>query len=264
MKLQVLSDLHIDSYEKRQLPLGSLVSTDADVILVAGDTANSDTGMLWLQQQAELNNKPLFTIAGNHEYFSEDVQSFDEKLKKWDTFDESGFKGLKFLQCQHIDIGEFRLLGCTLWTDYEFEATAETRDLVMTFMRDYRQIMSGHQLFSPEVSIEIHHKHRAWLKQALIEAYEEGKTVIVMTHHSVTPRSVSPKYAGLPSNAAFVTDLSSWMHQVWAPKLWLHGHTHEAFDYQEGKTRVIVNPRAYPGEISSTQLEFNWSKVVEV
>lgn len=134
----------------------------------------------------------------------------------------------------------------------------------MAFMRDYRQIMAGAELFSPEMSVQIHQRHRAWLKQALIEAHSEGKCVVVMTHHSVTPRSVSEQYAGRPSNAAFVTDLSSWMHQNWAPKLWLHGHTHEAFDYVEGKTRVIVNPRAYPGEVSSTQLEFSWSKVLEV
>lgn len=264
MKLQVLSDLHIDSYAKRQKPLGTIAQTDADLILVAGDTANSDAGMQWLQQQAELNDKPVITIAGNHEYFSEDVLAFDDKLSQWDTFDKASSKGLKFLQCQQLDFGEIRILGCTLWTDYQFEATSETRESVMAFMRDYRQIMAGAELFSPEMSVQIHQRHRAWLKQALIEAHSEGKCVVVMTHHSVTPRSVSEQYAGRPSNAAFVTDLSSWMHQDWAPKLWLHGHTHEAFDYVEGKTRVIVNPRAYPGEVSSTQLEFSWSKVVEV
>lgn len=72
MKLQVLSDLHIDSYARRQKPLGTIIQTDADLILVAGDTANSDSGMRWLQQQAELNDKPVVAIAGNHEYFSED------------------------------------------------------------------------------------------------------------------------------------------------------------------------------------------------
>lgn len=264
MKLQVLSDLHIDSYAKRQQPIGRIPYTDADIILVAGDTANSDKGMAWLQQQAELNNKPLITIAGNHEYFSEDILSFDDQLSQWDTFDADSFSGLKFLQCQQIDVGDIRILGCTLWTDYQFQATSDTRESVISFMRDYRQIMAGDYLFSPEISIEIHNQHRAWLRQALIEAHSQQKTVVVMTHHSVTPRSVSEQYAGKPSNAAFVSDLSAWMHESWAPKFWLHGHTHEAFDYVEGKTRVVVNPRAYPGEISSTKLEFNWSKVVEV
>ena len=97
MKLQVLSDLHIDSYAKRQKPLGK------------------------------------------HGYFSEDVLAFDDKLSQWDTFDKASSKGLKFLQCQQLDFGEIRILGCTLWTDYQFEATSETRESVMAFMRGYRR-----------------------------------------------------------------------------------------------------------------------------
>ncbi|WP_201543265.1 metallophosphoesterase [Psychrobacter sp. H7-1] len=264
MKLQLLSDLHIDSYAKRDKPLGHIPKTAADIILVAGDTANSDKGMAWLQQQAMLNETPVVTIAGNHEYFSEDILCFDQQLAQWDTFDSNRMSGLKVLQCDQIDIQDVRILGCNLWTDYQFGATEETREVVMSFMRDYRQIYAGEQLFSPEISVQIHAQHRAWLKQALIEAHSEHKKVVVMIHHSVTPRSVSQRYAGMPSNAAFVSDLSAWMHKPWAPKLWLHGHTHEAFDYIEGNTRVIVNPRAYPGEVSSTQLEFDWSKMVEV
>jgi Icc-related predicted phosphoesterase len=35
------------------------------------------------------------------------------------------------------------------------------------------------------------------------------------------------------------------------PCLWIHGHTHESFDYEIGKTRVICNPRGYaPIEIN--------------
>lgn len=264
MKLQILSDLHIDSYARRHKPLGSIPKTDADIILVAGDTANSDSGMLWLQEQARANNKPLVTIAGNHEYFSEDVLSFDKRFLSWDNFDDASFTGLKVLQCSEFEVGNVRILGCTLWTDYQFEATEETRDVVMSFMRDYRQIKAGDQLFSPEISMGIHAQHRAWLKEALIKAHKDGKQAVVMSHHSVSPKSVSSKYAGMPSNAAFVTDFSHWMQEIWAPTLWVHGHTHEAFDYIEGNTRVVVNPRAYPGEISSTALAFSWSKVVEL
>jgi Icc-related predicted phosphoesterase len=54
------------------------------------------------------------------------------------------------------------------------------------------------------------------------------------------------------------------MFEDWAPTLWVHGHTHEAFDYRINDTRVIVNPRAYPNEVSSTALEFAWDRVIEV
>jgi len=30
-------------------------------------------------------------------------------------------------------------------------------------------------------------------------------------------------------------------------KLWIHGHTHESFDYMVGDTRIVCNPRGYIG-----------------
>ena len=264
MKLQILSDLHIDSYARQSHPIGHIPKTDADVVLVAGDTANSDSGMPWLQEQAARLQVPLITIAGNHEYFNEDVLDFDEKLATWDNYNNESMQGVKVLQCQHIDIDDVRILGCTLWTDYQYKANDETMAAAKHFMRDYKQIYAGNELFSPEVSIQIHAKQRQWLQQALITAKELGKKTIVMSHHSVSPLSVSEKYASLPSNAAFVSDLSPWMHKDWAPMLWVHGHTHEAFDYRIGNTRVIVNPRAYPNEVSSTALAFSWDKVIHI
>lgn len=264
MKLQILSDLHIDSYARQSRPIGHIPKTDADIVLVAGDTANSDGGMPWLQSQAARLEVPLITIAGNHEYFDEDVLAFDKKLATWDNYNDESQQGVRVLQCQHVDIGDVRILGCTLWTDYQYKANDETMHTARQFMRDYKQIYAGNELFSPKVSIQIHAKQRQWLQKALMNAKTLGKKTIVMSHHSVSPLSVSEKYASLPSNAAFVSDLSRWMHEDWAPMLWVHGHTHEAFDYRIGNTRVIVNPRAYPNEVSSTALAFAWDKVIEI
>ncbi|WP_201616390.1 metallophosphoesterase [Psychrobacter urativorans] len=264
MKLQIVSDLHIDSYARQSHPLGHIPKTDADVVLVAGDTANSDSGMPWLQEQAERLQVPVITIAGNHEYFNEDVLHFDKKLAMWDNYSVVDNKGVRVLQCQHIDIGEVRILGCTLWTDYQYQANEDTMAVAKRFMRDYKQIYAGGDLFSPEMSMRLHNEQRQWLQQALITSKELGKKTVVMSHHSISPLSVSEKYASLPSNAAFVSDFSAWMHEPWAPTLWVHGHTHEAFDYRIDKTRVVVNPRAYPNEVSSTAIEFAWDKVVDI
>lgn len=264
MKLQILSDLHIDSYARQSHPLGYIPKTDADIVLVAGDTANSDSGMSWLQEQAARLQVPLITVAGNHEYFGEDVLHFDKKLAMWDNYNTETEQGVRVLQCQYIDIGDIRLLGCTLWTDYQYQVTEETRAVAMRFMRDYKQIHAGSALFSPELSVQLHIEQRQWLRQALITSQQLGKKTVVMSHHSISPLSVSEKYASFPSNAAFVSDLSAWMSEPWAPVLWVHGHTHEAFDYRIDKTRVVVNPRAYPNELSSTAFEFAWDKVIDI
>ena len=268
MKIQILSDLHIDTYARRGEPIGEIPSTDADIIIVAGDTANGDMGMSWLHDQASRLQKPIFTVAGNHEYFDQDIISFDDTLQRWDNFVDAkqchDMRGVKVLQCDSIDVEDVRILGCTLWTDYQYQANENTIPEALRFMRDYQQIWAGQELFSPTLSTQIHMVHRQWLYQALQQAYEQRRTCVVVSHHSVSPLSVSQKYAHLSSNAAFVSDLSEWMYADWAPKLWIHGHTHEAFDYQLGNTHVVVNPRAYPGEVSSTGLYFDWAKVVTI
>ena len=47
-----------------------------------------------------------------------------------------------------------------------------------------------------------------------------------------------------PVSAAFASNMEDFIleHQ---PRLWVHGHTHESFDYRIGKTRVVFNPRGY-------------------
>lgn len=48
-------------------------------------------------------------------------------------------------------------------------------------------------------------------------------------------------------------------------KLWVHGHMHNASDYVIGDTRVVCNPKGYPGEKNGEGLcYFNPCKVVDV
>lgn len=285
MKLHILSDLHIDSYQRRDLPLGSIPETDADVIILAGDISNSRLGMEWTVAQASNLNKPILYVAGNHEYFDEDVFQFDTEL----TALADG-TSVEFLQMRSVDIDGVRFLGCTLWTDFCFGMEArhlrymlpealeklpdpehwsqeKAMDFARMSMRDYTAIGAndGDNIkLTPEAVLAIHLTHRDWLKNALQQAHDEGIPTVVISHHSVCPQSIAPKYQSYHSNGAFVTDFSDWMHADWAPTLWVHGHTHDAFDYVEGNTRVVVNPRAYPKEVSTTGVAFDWARVVEV
>jgi hypothetical protein len=60
-------------------------------------------------------------------------------------------------------------------------------------------------------------------------------------------------------SAAFVSDLDRLMGPP--ANLWLHGHTHAAFDYNVRGTRVVCNPRGYPRERVPN---FNPSLVIEI
>jgi len=72
---------------------------------------------------------------------------------------------------------------------------------------------------------------------------EQGLTVVV-THHAPSIQSIVDRYRADPVSAAFASNMDDFIleHQ---PRLWIHGHTHESFDYEIGKNRVVCNPRGY-------------------
>jgi hypothetical protein len=73
---------------------------------------------------------------------------------------------------------------------------------------------------------------------------------VVVTHHLPHWNSVQPQFAGNPTNRYYVHDVSDLLESR-AAKLWIHGHVHSAWDYSVGDTRVLCNPRGYPGETDS-------------
>lgn len=60
MKIQILSDLHIEFY-----PF-SMINTDSDVVVLAGDIHVGEKGVIWAMNN--IRNKPVLYILGNHEY----------------------------------------------------------------------------------------------------------------------------------------------------------------------------------------------------
>jgi Icc-related predicted phosphoesterase len=118
---------------------------------------------------------------------------------------------------------------------------------------DHRQIRNSEgSYFSAADALREHETSRAWLASELAQPYV-GKTVVI-THHGPHALSVHPRYVGDPTNAAFVSDLSDLLR---GPDLWLHGHVHDSFDYTVAGCRVVANPRGYPRNASSCELEKN-------
>ena len=116
---------------------------------------------------------------------------------------------------------------------------------------DYRAIRWGDRAFAADDSIALHHAHRRWLQDRLLQPFA-GATVVI-THHPPHPGSIAPKFATHPLNPAFVSNLEDLMGRA---RLWIHGHTHSAFDYIVRGTRVVCNARGYVGEDTGFRGDF--------
>ncbi len=241
MKFHVLSDLHL-----RHAPMAP-VPVVGDALLLAGDI--SDGGaikpILELTRDYRAAGLPVLFTPGNHEYYgrvmSEALHAMDHACRG---------SGITLLHNRAVRLEGVRVLGSTLWTDYCLDGAAHqaaTMEVALEFVVDHRRISVdtrlGRRYFQPEDAFAAHLKALAILRHRLATPWN-GPTV-VMTHHAPSPGSVHPRFAHHPANGAFVSNLESVMREF-RPRLWVHGHTHDSFDYEVGATRVVANPRGYP------------------
>jgi len=234
MKLHVLSDLHL-SLAGMDVP-----DTDADVLILAGDIARPDAACAWARQV----HKPVIYVAGNHEFYGGDLEGTLHELRR-----QCAASGLHLLECDAWQFDGVRFLGATLWSDFRLFADDETRASSMAaasrLIRDFQRISVDPQhsrVFTPHDSQALFDRTVTWLEAQLQQPFD-GPTVVI-THHAPSLRSVHPRFEGSLLNGAFVSDLERLMGAE-RVRLWIHGHTHDSFDYTVRGTRVLCNPRGY-------------------
>lgn len=254
MKLHILSDLHL-SASAFDAP-----ETDADVIILAGDIARPEKAVAWAKQLS----KPVIYILGNHEFYGSSIAATVQELGQL-----CRGSNVYVLYDDVLDIAGVRFLGTTLWTDFMlFGEVGEQRDfaidmasmMLRDFSRIYRDDPLG-EVFTPADAMTQFQQHANWLDSQLNTPFL-GKTVVI-THHSPSIKSIHPRFEFSPLNACFVSD-AEWLLDGKRAALWIHGHTHNSFDYDVKGTRVVCNPRGYCTEDVIENPDFDPALVIEV
>jgi predicted phosphodiesterase len=231
MKLHVLSDLHLS-----RGPL-AIPENDADIVILAGDIARPKEAIAWASGFA----KPVIYVPGNHEFYGGTIAGTVAELKR-----SSAGTNIHVLDDDDLTIEGVRFLGTTLWTDFMLFGEGEKRAAAMheaqRFMRDFSAIRVGDALFTPRASAGLFARHAAWVESKLAQPHA-GPTVVI-THHAPSRHSIHPRFADSLINACFVSDAERLIDGSRAC-LWIHGHTHDSFDYFVNGTRVLCNPRGY-------------------
>ena len=250
MRLNVLSDLH--------LSLGALPlpENEGDVVILAGDIARPKEAIAW----ASRSSKPVLYVPGNHEFYGSSIEGTVAELKQLATG-----TNVRVLDREETVIGAVRFLGATLWTDFMLFGDGEARAAAMReaqrFMRDFSRVRIGQAPFTPEASAALFARDAAWLESKLAEPHA-GPTVVI-THHAPSRRSIHPRFAQSPLNACFVSDAEEIVARSDA-QLWVHGHTHDSFDYEVRGTRVLCNPRGYAKDGVNENPSFDPDLLVEI
>ena len=266
MKIQILSDLHNEfltdglalsrSSFINRVWQGSIPKTDADLIILAGDIDLGSKGVEWAIEESGKVDVPIIYVAGNHEYYNQEYYSTLKKMR--DT--TSGTK-VSFLENEEITIEDVRILGCTLWTDYnvvpQLDASQVMNECAYA-LNDHRVIRIGDGVyFTPEDARKIHSESVRWLRTKLNEKTEARVTVVV-THHGPSVLCQHKNYPVTAISGAFHSNLNELISK---PDCWVYGHTHSNLDVMVDNCRLVSNQPGYPSE---DVFDFNASKVIEI
>ena len=233
MKIYVLSDLHTEFAEF--IPPG----IDADVVVLAGDIGVGLGGIEWAARR--FPKMPVVYVPGNHEFYGHDI-GLTRELKA------TAPANIWVLDNDTFILEGVRFLGSTLWTDFKLYGEGGAwfaRQRAKRLIEDFASIRNSERRFTPEDSVELHEASKAWLVSELEKKFD-GPTVVV-THHLPASTSVAKRYVNDALNPAFASRLEDVIEK-YRPELWVHGHTHVPCDYELFNTRVVCNPRGYPGE----------------
>ena len=254
----VYSDLHYE-FGSRFMPPDHLKGT-VDGVLLAGDISGGVHSMRHARQISDAVEAPAFLITGNHEFYGHVVEHLLDELRALST------EQVRFLECDMVEIAGTRILGTTLWTDFNLnpELRGQALSDIGWMLNDYKKILRvlrGDNVcrIDTDYILAAHVDCRKWLAHEL-EASFEGPT-IVLTHTAPSRRSITSHGSHQVISAAFASDLEQFIldHKI---DLWAHGHVHDSVDYMVGNTRIVSNPYGY--ERHEQNREFNPEFIVEV
>lgn len=232
MRLRLFSDLHLECCDFVPEP------AECDVVILAGDIHIGSKALPWIQRHFPTG--PVLYLMGNHEYYQNSFPDIRQKIQ------DKAPSNVTVMENTAFDYQGYRFLGCTLWTDFELDGSPEwsMRD-AQQGMNDYRKIRSSARKYAKLSPVETraeHYRSVNWLKREL--ANSDPEKTIVVTHHAPSRQSISAFWQGNALNPAYASNLEALIEEF-QPLAWLHGHTHDAVDYQIRQTRIICNSGGY-------------------
>jgi len=273
MNIQLLSDLHLETHP-HFVPEHA---PDADALILAGDIGSYQEGSMLVTQGdndfglARFSPRtdlaawpvPVFFVPGNHEYDGMDFEEAHARLQ------ESCVRlQITWLHRRVIEMKGVRLIGCTLWSDFEalvpaqgpltqqLKAREKAERAADFYLRKTGTTLDGQPFLSAAVRAQAQ-ADQAWLTQALSEPFA-GPTVVI-THFAPSLKSADPRYGLTPGTAGFCNALD---HLLPKANVWMHGHLHCAQDYVHEGCRVVANPLGYARK--NEQLAFETRKTWRV
>ena len=280
MKIQLVSDLHLEFED-----VNIKNETGADVlilsgdILVADDLRNQPVNLAWgdfpdegygrvkramryrdFFQRVSFQFPHVIYVMGNHEHYHGKFDKSADIIRE--TIGYLNIHNIHLLDRDTKEIDGVHFVGGTMWTDCNKgdPTTLYHLEHSMTDFRVIRIANENFRKFLPMRTVMEFTKTRDYFKAAIENLPKDAK-IVVCSHHAPSALSIHEYYKhDTLMNGGYSSDLSEFILDRPQIKLWTHGHMHNNFDYMIGDTRVVCNPKGYPGENGY----FDYNFVLEV
>jgi predicted phosphodiesterase len=280
MKVALVSDLHLEFADldikntegARVLVLAGDIMTAQELHDFAEDDATIEIGYGTRRDKAAMYRRFLkrcsdqfelvLYIAGNHEFYNGRWEQTLTTLRN----ECAKFNNVHFIENNVFVLDDVTFVGGTLWTDMN-GGDPLTKQVVADSMNDYRIIRVESRDFGrlrPDDTIGRHIRTLECIRKTVDE--DPTKKYFVIGHMAPSKLSTKPQYEDdTHINGAYSSNLSGFIMDRPQISVWVHGHTHHAFDYVIGCTRIVANPRGYVGYERDTQeLDPYYPQIIEV
>jgi predicted phosphodiesterase len=241
MKIQYISDIHLEHYNK--LPT---IKQIGDVMVLAGDIGYPFSE-IYEEFLMDMNNKfkKVFLITGNHEFYNsgknkyKSMEEIDDHIR--DIIIDNKLMNVSYLDNSYEDYDGVRFCGTTLWTQI-----TNPRYLINDF-----SIIKD---MSIELRNELFENSCEFINNVLSK--DDSVPIVMISHHL-------PSYKLI--HHSFLTDEYKNYNQCYASncdhffkgpiKVWIFGHTHKEWNTEIDGVKFLCNPLGYPGENNRLDLE---------
>ena len=282
MKIALASDVHLEFG-----PLELKNTEAADILVLAGDICVAQhfkaqdkfiKRYMEFFAQCSAEFPQVLYVLGNHEHYNGDFAYTATVLR--DAV--KPFANIHVLDNQTYELDGVTFIGTTLWTNMN-EEDSLTLYHMKSMMNDFRCVKNSDRptyrtvplyqkddedryvlddkgsyipigskqkaepsRFSPEDAVIEHRKALDYIDAVI--GGKDNKRFVVVGHHLPSHKSIAERWKkDTIMNGGFASQLDDYI--VYRPqiKLWMHGHTHDEFDYMIDECRVVCNPRGYIG-----------------
>lgn len=248
MKVQIISDIHLDYNELSDFDY--FIIPSADILLILGDISSLHINIYDKFLDFCSNNwKYIIFISGNHEYYtpSSNPKTFKEIDLHINEITKK-YTNIYYLNRDYVEIEGYVFLGTTLWSNVNTKDAQDMNDYNLCY---YNQENNGRRYKLNTSNVRKEYKDNvAWLKNKVKDF--KDKKIIILTHH--VPFLYNYHDDKNP-NTAYCSDLIKDFTEYKNINYWFCGHSHEKIEYRLEHIKVISNPLGYISHENTNNLD---------